>query len=63
MSLTLPPLRSTGILPYQTLEQEMARLLLAGALTNQVRAADPAKLKADGVRTDASSLNRVGEET
>src|SRR6516165_2625010 len=62
MSLTLPPLRGTGILPYQALKQEMARLLLAGTHTNQVRATYPAKLKADGVGTDASSLDRISEK-
>jgi len=63
MSLTLTALRGTGVLPHQSLEQEMARLGLAVADANQIRTADPAKLEADGVRADASSLDRVGEKT
>jgi hypothetical protein len=63
MSLTLTALRGTGILPYQALKQEMALFGLTIPDTNQIRTADPAKLEADGVGTDASSLDRVGEKT
>ena len=63
ISLALVVTRGTGILPYQTLEQEMARLLLTGAHTNQIRTANPAQLKADSVGANASSLDRIGEKT
>jgi len=53
--------RARGGLPQQSLEQEMALLGLTIPDTNQIRTANPAKLETDGMRTNASSLDRVGE--
>jgi hypothetical protein len=50
------------MLPYQTLEQEMARLLLTRTHTNQIRTADPAKLEADSVAADFAAFDGVGQE-
>jgi len=60
MSLALAIARGTGSLPHQSLKQEMALLGLAIADANQIWTAYPTKLKANGVRADASSLNSVG---
>src|SRR5262245_41024928 len=61
MSLVLAIARGTGSLPHQLLEQEMALPGLTIAHANQIRAAYPAKLKTDSMRTDASGLNRISE--
>jgi hypothetical protein len=62
MSLALAVARGTDALPHQSLKQEMALLGLTIPTTNQVRTAYPAKLEADGVGADASSLDRIGEK-
>jgi len=41
----------------------MALFGLARTNADQIWAANPAKLEADGVRADASSLNGIGEIT
>jgi hypothetical protein len=63
MSLALAPLRGTGILPYQALEQEMTRLLLTGAHTNQIWARYPAKFEANSMAADFAAFDGISQES
>jgi hypothetical protein len=50
------------MLPYQLLKQEMARLSLARAHTNEIRTADPAKLEANSVRSNDAAFDVIGQK-
>src|SRR5262249_10390417 len=53
--------RGTLSLPHQTLKQEMPRLGLAGTHAGKVRAANPGPFEANGVRSDSTVLDRIGQ--
>jgi hypothetical protein len=62
MSLTLAVARGTGVLPHQTLEQEMTRLGLTITSACKIRTANPTQFEANGMTGDFAAFDAIGQE-